>query len=313
MTNISSAPTPFQLVYPLKATPHLPIILCSPHSGNYYPDDMISASRLGLTALRRSEDAFVEQLINIGPSLGMTSLCAHYARAYVDVNRNVNEVDPSLFDEKSSIDLYVSNNDLIHSSKYITAQERITAGLGVVARVVGHGLNIYNRKLALSEFKTRIEIVYDPWHTALKHEMNSLHQQYGLVVMLDWHSMPSDSTSNRRSEMSSDIVLGDRWGQSCHPALLSTVANAFKDQGLSVGYNTPYAGGYATETYGRPENGFHALQIEINRSIYMNEEKIIKNSGFFKLKEQINNILIVLKETLLKSQLTPIHFKQAAE
>ncbi len=313
MTIICSEPVPYQLLYPRKGTEPLPVLLCSPHSGSYYPDDMVSASRLSLTALRRSEDAFVDQLISTAPDIGMTSLCAHYARAYVDLNRNANEIDPKLFNDTNISNLYNNNNALSDNCKYITAQERIAAGLGVVARVVGHGLNIYNRKLTLDEFKSRMKIVYDPWHAAIKREIDTLHMQFGTVVMLDWHSMPSEALINRRAQKLADIILGDRWGQSCHPALLSAVADAFKNQGLSVNYNTPYAGGYTTETYGRPENGFHALQIEIDRSLYMDEDKIIKNEGFFKLKEQIAKVLVIFGQLLPKLQLTPIHFKQAAE
>ncbi|MFN3230140.1 MAG: N-formylglutamate amidohydrolase [Asticcacaulis sp.] len=234
-------------------------VFASPHSGALYPPDWVAQTRLDPVALRSSEDAYVDQLIWPCAPLGFACLRGLYARAYVDVNRDPRELDPRLFQEPLPADARPSSL-------------RVAAGLGVIARKVSEGRDIYGGPLPLSEDLARLAQVHAPYHQTLKATLERLKSDRGRAVLLDWHSMPSASCR-------ADVVLGDLRGRSCAPGLTRWLASAFKAAGLKVALNHPYAGGWTTQLYGQPTQGGHALQIELSRGLYMDEARLEPNSG----------------------------------
>ena len=238
----------------------LPLVLTSPHSGRQYPPQFQAASRLDALALRKSEDSFVEEIFLAAARLGAPLLRARFPRAYCDVNREPYELDPTMFDD----DLPAHAN---------TSSVRVAGGLGTIARVVASGENIYRAKLPYAEAERRIRHYYRPYHAALAELVDATVEQFGQCILIDCHSMPSVAlpAANRRARDRPDIVLGDRFGTACHRDLTDQVEAELTRLGYRVGRNAPYAGGFTTAHYGRPAAGLHALQIEINRAIYMDE------------------------------------------
>jgi N-formylglutamate amidohydrolase len=256
-----------------------PLVFASPHSGRLYPEDLMAASGLGPQAIRRSEDAFVDRLIESAPSVGVTAISARFARAYVDVNREAWELDPQMFEDELPA--------------YARAQTaRISAGLGSIARVVGEGQEIYRRKLTFSEARERIEGVHRPYHAALEGRLQAVKSRFGVAVLVDWHSMPSAATRSeaRRGRPRPDMVLGDRHGASCGRPLTALVRRELQAAGYVVALNSPYAGGYTTQHYGHPSQGVHALQVEIDRSLYLDEASLEPTGGFEPLKLTLNQL-----------------------
>ena len=265
------------------AAPALPLIFASPHSGRIYPAAMMAASVLDGVAIRASEDAFVDELVVGGVAVGAATIAGRFARAYVDVNREPYELDPAMFEDALPA--------------YATARgPRIAAGLGTVPRVVADGQEIYGRKLAFAEAAERIEAVHAPYHAALTMLVEACVARHGRAVVIDWHSMPSAAGASVRGGRL-DFVLGDRFGQACHGGLTSLVETSLRDLGHRVARNSPYAGGYTTERYGRPGEGVHTLQVEINRALYLDEENLVRHEGFDILKSDLG----VLFETLARA------------
>jgi N-formylglutamate amidohydrolase len=277
------------------------ITLMSAHSGCYYPPDWQASSRLDTLTLRRSEDAFIDDLISFGPELCMSLLCARYARAYLDVNRDPLELDPCLFYDAPT--------------KQQKLSDRVKAGLGVVPRVVGIGMDIYPNKIPIAEALRRIAHIHIPYHAKITELTTQSIAAHGYGVLLDWHSMPSAAVADK-GRLTPDIVLGDRRGLACNPALTQLMRDAFSAQGLRVAINDPYAGGYTTERYGRPFTGVHTLQIELNRRLYMDEIRIEKSLGYSALKRSISAVLAHAKAAiplLPLAQRSPTRLPLAAE
>jgi N-formylglutamate amidohydrolase len=275
---------------PLRAPPftlHPPIgedaglVFASPHSGRDYPAELMAAAALDGSAIRRSEDAFVDELIGTAPTHGAAVLTARYARAFVDVNREAYELDPAMFED-----------ELPPFARARTA--RVAAGLGSIARVVGEGQEIYRRKLTFAEARRRIEAVHRPYHNALRGLIDDTRRRHGRMVLIDWHSMPSAASGGERARRGCDIVLGDRFGSACAPELTRLVERELEVMGYRVARNAPYAGGYTTEFYGRPAEGVHALQIEINRAVYLDEAALQPAAGFGRLKRDLERLVKVL-------------------
>lgn len=256
---------------PAGAPPPTALVFASPHSGEVYPPDMVEAARLPVETLRASEDAFVDQIIAGAPALGASVILARLARAYVDLNREPWELDPSMFDE-----------DLPDYAQGRTA--RVAAGLGAIPRVAGEGRPIYARKLTFAEARDRIELAHRPYHDALDRQLAAARAAHGAAILIDWHSMPAAAARGVRGRGGScDIVLGDRFGAACSPKLTSLVERELEGMGYRVARNAPYAGGYTTEHYGRPAKRTHALQIEINRALYMDEDTREPTEGLTRL------------------------------
>lgn len=243
-----------------QAPPPTALVFASPHSGDIYPADMMAASKLTPEAIRGSEDAFVDRIIAGAPALGASVIRARLARAYIDLNRDPWELDPTMFED-----------ELPEFAQSRSA--RVAAGLGTIARVAGEGRPIYTRKLTFAEAKARIDLAHRPYHDALDRLLATARATHGVAILVDWHSMPAAAARGQRGRGGGpcDIVLGDRFGAACSPKLTGLVERELESMGYRVARNAPYAGGYTTEHYGRPARRTHALQIEINRALYMNE------------------------------------------
>ena len=251
----------FEILRPAEQT--APLVLCSPHSGRDYPPRFVAASRLDPITLRRSEDSFVDELFAAGPACGAPLLRALFPRAYVDANREPYELDPEMFAD--TLPPFVN-----------TDSPRVRGGLGTLARVVANGEEIYRARLRFAEAEARIRTFYRPYHAALVRLIDETRERFGFALLLDCHSMPSVGGPMDRDPGAPrvDMVLGDRYGTSCHPRLTATVGQVLQALGYAVGRNAPYAGGFTTRHYGAPESGVHALQIEINRALYLDEERL---------------------------------------
>jgi len=257
-----------------------PIVLNSPHSGRDYPFEFLQSSRLGNLSIRKSEDFMVDHLVKGGVSQGLPLLRANFPRAYLDVNREPFELDPIMFEEK--LPPHANTNSI-----------RVASGLGTIAKIVAEGETIYNRCLTVQEGLDRIETLYMPYHAALRERLAKTHVEFGCSLLIDCHSMPSRQHIGFANNQA-DFVLGDRFGSSCHPVISSTAKIILSEMGYSVDVNRPYAGGFITEHYGRPENGLHALQIEINRAIYMDETRILPASNLDNLTNDLTELFAQL-------------------
>jgi N-formylglutamate amidohydrolase len=257
-------PPPFEIVEP--AEWRAPVIFNSPHSGSVYPEDFLNASRIDLPTLRRSEDSFMDELISALSGQGFPVVRVNFPRSYVDVNREPYELDPRMFAGRLP-------------SFANTRSMRVAGGLGTIPRVVGDGQEIYRERLSVDDALTRIETLYKPYHRALRRLINRVHQTFGTVVVVDCHSMPSIGVS-RDEPRRPDIVIGDRYGTSCAPLLPERVEETMSRLGYSIGRNKPYAGGFITEHYGNPASGLHAIQLELNRAVYMDERRREKGPRF---------------------------------
>jgi N-formylglutamate amidohydrolase len=256
-----------------------PIVFNSAHSGRDYPDRFLKMTRLDQLSIRQSEDAYVDELFLRAPHLGAPMLRAHFPRAYLDVNREPWELDPSMFSDPLS-------------ERFNTTSPRVAAGLGTIARVVAENKPIYREPLTLDDARMRIEGIYIPYHATLQRLLTDAVSNFGVAVLIDAHSMPRISRTGDR--LAPDIVLGDRYGTTCGTALIDLAEMVFAGAGLRVARNRPYAGGFIARTYGRPQHRIHALQIEISRHLYMNEVTLEKNDGFNAIRQLVERLTLAL-------------------
>ncbi len=272
------------------------IVFNSPHSGCVYPRPFLAASRLELAILRRSEDSFVDELVVGVVERGHPLMRAHFPRCYVDVNREPYELDPRMFEGRLP-------------SFANTRSMRVAGGLGTVARVVGDAQEIYDQRIPVDEALRRIETLYKPYHRALRRLFTRVHGDFGAAVLVDCHSMPSSSgTKDERPR--ADIVLGDRYGTSCVGVITETIESTLHGLGYALSRNKPYAGGFITEHYGNPGAGLHAVQLEINRALYMDERSYERTPGFLRLAADLQHMVDRLAEIPLE-ELRP--YRAAAE
>ena len=254
-----------------------PFVFAAPHSGRHYPKRFHELSKLNAHQLRLSEDAFVDDLFDGVTSVGATQLVATHARSFLDLNRAANELEPSMFSGECG-DYEVDLNN------------RVKAGLGVVPRIIGEGMPIYEGLIPIREAFKRLDEIYTPYHDKLKCLLMARHRQFDTAVLIDCHSMPSGPELGRRAQAQPDIVLGDCWGTSCSRELTGMAERLFLEAGFKVRRNVPYAGGYASRHYGAPVRDCHALQIEINRSLYMNEKTVEKLGHFNDVQRRIQGV-----------------------
>lgn len=270
----------YQLTHPERRTTS--VVFASPHSGRDYSWSFLRRSRLNEHSVRSSEDAFVDQLFDCAPQMGAPFIMAGAPRAYVDLNRSVDELDPALIEG-------------IAKSGH---NPRVASGLGVIPRVVANGQAIYDGKLSRSEAQQRIETFWKPYHRALSGQLDQAHMMFGEAILIDCHSMPHEAMDSlagvapRRPE----VVIGDRFGASARGEIVDRIEAAFTAVGLSVVRNTPFAGAYVAQHYGRPAKGRHAVQIEIDRSLYMNEQLIRPNGNFESFRRLIRSVVADLTE-----------------
>ncbi|ABA06197.1 N-formylglutamate amidohydrolase [Nitrobacter winogradskyi Nb-255] len=257
-------PPPFEIAEPV--TWRSPIIFNSPHSGSIYPEQFLSASRIDLAGLRRSEDSFMDELIGGLTDAGFPVVRVNFPRSYVDVNREPYELDPRMFTGRLP-------------SFANTRSMRVAGGLGTIPRVVGDGEEIYRERLSVEDALGRIEQLYKPYHRALRRLIYKAHQTFGTVILVDCHSMPSTGIAPEEPRRS-DIVIGDRYETSCAPQIPNIIDDLLRSLGYSVTRNKPYAGGFITEHYGNPASGLHAVQLELNRAVYMDERHCERGPRF---------------------------------
>ena len=265
----------YEVLHPEKHTSC--VVFASPHSGRDYPWSFLRKTILDEHVIRSSEDAFVDQLFDCAPKFGASFLKAGAPRAYLDLNRNVDELDPAL----------------IEGVRRGGHNPRIASGLGVIPRVVAAGRSIYRGKISQTEAQRRITQYWHPYHEMLQKLLDDARQRHGQAVLIDCHSMPHEAmdgvakTGIRRP----DVVLGDRFGASATGEVVDRLEAAFVAAGFVVTRNTPFAGAYITQAYGRPKKGQHAVQVEIDRSIYMNEKLIRPNGNFEAVQAALRDVV----------------------
>ncbi len=285
---------PFEILEPAEGRG--PVVFNSPHSGNVYPRAFLTSSRLEMTTLRRSEDSFVDELHLGVVRRGYPLMRAHFPRCYVDVNREPYELDPRMFDGRLP-------------SFANTRSMRVAGGLGTVARVVGDAQEIYRQRIPVDDAIRRIEGLYKPYHRALRRLFTRVHRDFGAAILIDCHSMPS-SAGAKDERPRADVVLGDRYGTSCVAAVAETVESTLRAQGYSVSRNKPYAGGFITEHYGNPAAGLHAIQLELNRALYMDERRFERSPSFARLAADLE----ILADTLAALPIQELRpYRAAAE
>ena len=258
------------------------LVVDSPHSGSLYPDDF--DFECSLTMLRQTEDSYVDELVaHAATEAGAIVVAAQFPRSYIDANRAEDDIDPALLAQPWPQPLAPSQRTLL--------------GLGLVRRLCKSGVPVYRGPLTVAEVRKRIEQCYRPYHAALERAVARRMEQFGECYIVDCHSMPGRGGEHAFARRS-DIVLGDRNGESCDPAFTRRVRDIFQEMGYSVALNDPYKGVEIVRRYGGPANGRHALQLEINRKLYMNEDTLEKNAGFASLQADMVTFFACLAEEL---------------
>lgn len=255
---------PFHLIEPDQRLSS--VVFASPHSASSYPSEFLQQSILDEVAIRSSEDAFVHELVDAAPEFGAPLLVAGVPRAYLDLNRSPDELDPAL----------------IQGAVRRGQNPRVASGLGVIPRVVSNGRAIYAGKLTMVEARNRIDQYWRPYHLAIQRLLDAAHANFGQAILVDCHSMPHEAMDGaaRTRGHSPEIVLGDRFGAAADGEVIDRIEAAFSAAGLRVARNAPFAGAYVAQAYGRPSRNQHAVQIEIDRSLYMNERTVSRNASF---------------------------------
>lgn len=277
--------SPFTLTMPQSQTTS--VVFASPHSGRHYSKAFMTQTVLDPLEIRSSEDAFIDLLVGCATGFGAPLIHAHYPRAYLDLNRASDELDPAV----------------VENVRSVAHNPRILSGLGVIPRVVANGRAIYRGKLPLTEAKARIEHVWRPYHTRLQDVLTDTRVKFGEVILMDMHSMPheaSDSVSQTNIARP-EVVLGDRFGTAADHEIMERVESVFLNAGLKVSRNAPFAGAYIVQNYGRPSQHQHALQIEIDRSLYMNERYVRPNENFDKFQKLMTQVVCELTNIGRKS------------
>lgn len=266
---------PFVLSLP--DMPTTPLVFSSPHSGSSYPAEFLATAILDPMEIRSSEDAFVDSLFSGATRYGAPLIAATLPRAYVDLNRAADELDPAL----------------IVGARRRGANPRVSAGLGVIPRVVAEGRTIREGKIPLREAVKRLRTGYHPYHEQLQTMLDDQRAKFGQAILVDCHSMPHDALTSAPlvSGKPPSIILGDRFGASCARWIIDAATDLFMEQGFSVARNAPFAGGYITQHYGRPSRGIHALQVEIDRGIYMDERRLKKRDTFAAVQARIDRVI----------------------
>jgi N-formylglutamate amidohydrolase len=253
----------------------LPLILDSPHSGHAYPADFNHAPPRAL--LRRAEDAFVDELFESAPRHGAVFLKALFPRSYIDPNRHEDEIDLTIMAEDWP-------NPVI-------ASEKSEMGLGLIRRLIKGNVEIYDQPLSVTEVMGRIDRFHRPYLLELEHLADRAQSEFGVVWHLNCHSMRSHGRNRGQKVPRADFVLGDRDGTSCAAEFTAIVSEILRDLGYRVAINDPFKGAELVSRIGRPEAGRHSLQIEVNRGLYMDEDRIEKSADFDRLQADIDRLV----------------------
>lgn len=260
----------FSITAPAADAPATALVFASPHSGDLYPDDMGAAPGLSRASLKSAEDALVGRLVSEGPRRGAALIEGRIGRAYVDLNRDPSELDPALI---ADLDGPVG--------------AKTAAGYGVIPRLAGDGTPLYVRQLTLAEARSRIARVHAPYHQALGDLMQATRATHGRAVLIDWHSMPARAVG-------AEVVLGDRYGSACSARLSRRLRELFEGLGWRVAQNHPYAGGWSTQRWGRPDESYEAIQIELSRKLYLDETTLAPNATYAKTQKALSRVIAAL-------------------
>ncbi len=284
----------FEILSPPEWT--APAVFNSPHSGRDFPAHFLRQSRLPRQSLRKSEDCYVDELFMSCVGHGAPMLRALVPRSYIDLNREPYELDPRMF--STELPGYAN-----------TGSPRVAGGLGTIPRIVSEGEDIYRGRIEFAEVRRRIDQIYVPYHRTLSALTNAVLAKAGEVLLVDCHSMPASATAHVVPAAAGgvDVVLGDRFGASCAEDIPAFLEERLEAHGLRVLRNKPYAGGFITQNHGAPHRGQHALQIEINRSLYMNEATLEKTGDFGRLAgvlaEVVAGLLVYVEDRFAPRQL----------
>ncbi|WP_116133058.1 N-formylglutamate amidohydrolase [Tropicimonas sp. IMCC34043] len=271
---------PFQLDLP--RTRSTCVVFASPHSGRAYSWEFLKRSVLDERSIRSSEDAFVDRLFDTAPEYGAPLLSALAPRAYVDLNRSADELDPAV----------------VRDVRSFGHNPRISSGLGVIPRVVANGREIYRGKIELAEARQRLETVWHPYHAELQRLLDESMALFRSAILIDCHSMPHEAIESLPGQpgVKPQVVLGDRFGAACAPHVMDRVEAAFAGAGFRVVRNAPFAGAYVTQHYGRPSRGQHVVQVEVDRGLYMNEAAVRPNSDFAAVRDLLRGVIAEIVE-----------------
>ena len=296
MTAPPAPPRPAGFVLTGDAGGRFPVVVASPHSGRDYPANFLARTRLTIAQLRRGEDAYVDGLLDGVAASDVPRLAARYGRSWLDLNRGPDELDPAM---------YVEPLDATPAQ----ASDRVRSGLGVVPRIAAAGLDIYPTRLRVADARERLANVHAPWHDTLAQLLAVARARHGFAILLDCHSMPAPVGGPGAAPQ---IVVGDLHGQSAAPALVARVEAHFAAAGWRTARNRPYAGGYTTARHGDPANGIHAVQIEIDRALYMDPARLTRHMGFPSVAAQLTTLVAALCDEPI--DLRPdLPFAEAAE
>lgn len=259
-----------------------PVVFSSPHSGRAYPADFLQASQLDERQIRSSEDAWIDDLWGAAPGAGAPLLAAVMPRAFVDLNRSPDELDPAVVD----------------GVRHVAHNPRISSGLGVIPRVVAGGRVITAGKMPREMAEARIAHWWHPFHACLAGLMDETEALFGAAILVDCHSMPREAVEGHPAARGQrpDVVLGDRFGTTADRGFVDRVEGILRAEGLSVLRNTPFAGAYIAQTYGNPTRRRHAVQIEIDRGLYMEEKTLRRHDGYPAVKAMIERITQAIVE-----------------
>ena len=261
----------------------LPLVFDSPHSGSRYPEDFRFCCPF--TVLRTTEDAHVDALYEAAPECGATLIAALFPRCYIDPNRALDDLDPALFEGSWPSPLAPSH--------------KTRAGLGLVRRLVRPGIPIYHEKLTNADILARIERCHIPYHRTLDEACERLHRRFGILWHVNCHSMPSARGFAMRGKgrgLCADFVLGNRDGTTCARDFTDFVAHVLRERGYTVRINEVYKGVEIVRRQGRPAEGRHSLQIEVDRALYMDQKTLERNAGFALLAADITHLIRSLAE-----------------
>lgn len=256
------------------------LIVASPHSGRDYPGWFLRQTRLTEAQLRSSEDAYVDRLVAPALAAGAVTLTARVPRSVVDLNRARDELDPQAVD----------------GAEARPGNARTLAGLGVIPRVVSHGRPILDRPIPRDEAERRLRELWQPYHDALSGLMAAAVARFGVAVLLDMHSMPREALGHLNPRP--QVVVGDRHGRSAGGWLREGLRTALAAEGFPLRMNAPFAGAYIAAAYGAPGAGRHVLQIEVDRSLYMDEGLLVPHRGLPALAERLGRVYAIVSRQL---------------
>ncbi len=256
-----------------------PLVIAVPHAGRFYPAEMLEAVRLPLAALETIEDRYADLLITDAVAAGAVAIVARMARAYVDLNRDEREIDPQLLSDSPG------PGDIILSPK-------VSGGLGVIPSRIAAGGAIWKRTLSTAEVEARMAAVHRPYHAAIAAALDDAQATHGMAILIDCHSMPALIGRG----VTPQLVVGDRHGRSAGPRIAEIAAEAARHAGLIVARNHPYAGGHTLDRHGRPRGGRHAIQIEIDRSLYLDIDRMSPGAGLARARQVVAAIAAALED-----------------